>query len=51
MFFGVMLICGTRNLVRLVFAALAISFAAALVFEKLLTVVLPGGCFELFIAW
>ncbi|MDA8747702.1 tripartite tricarboxylate transporter TctB family protein [Litoreibacter sp.] len=47
----IMLICSARNIVKLALAALAMSFVFAFIFEKFLNVVLPGGIFNLNIAW
>ncbi len=51
MVFGVMWICGARQIPSLVVSSLAMSFAAAYIFEKVLNVVLPGGYFALNIPW
>lgn len=51
MVFAIMLVCGARQIGRLVIAALAMSFGFAFVFEKFLNVVLPGGIFGLNIPW
>ena len=51
MVFAIMWICGGRNIVRLLVAALLMSFAFAFTFEKFLNVVLPGGIFRLNIPW
>ena len=51
MIFGIMWICGARQIGRLIPAALAMSFALAFIFEKFLNVVLPGGVFGLNIPW
>jgi putative tricarboxylic transport membrane protein len=48
---GIMLICGARNIPKLLFSALTMSFAFAYIFENFLNVVLPGGIFSLNIPW
>ncbi|MDB6178216.1 tripartite tricarboxylate transporter TctB family protein [Paracoccus sp. Z330] len=47
----VMLICGARPGLRLVLVALGMAFGLAFIFEKILSVVLPGGTFGLNIPW
>ena len=51
MVFAIMLVCGARQIGRLIVAALAMSFGFAFIFEKFLNVVLPGGMFGLNIPW
>ncbi|MEP3279219.1 MAG: tripartite tricarboxylate transporter TctB family protein [Stappiaceae bacterium] len=51
MIFAVMWCCGSRQVLRLVLAALVMSFAFAYIFEKFLNVVLPGGIFALNLPW
>ena len=48
---AVMWLCGLRNPVWMIGLALAMAFVLALIFEKLLNVVLPGGVFSLNIPW
>ncbi len=51
MIFAVMWICGARNLGALISTTLGIAFVAAFIFEKFLSVVLPGGMFALHMPW
>lgn len=51
MVFAIMWLCGGRQIVRMVTAALSMSFVFAFIFEKFLNVVLPGGVFRLNIPW
>ncbi len=51
MILAVMGICGVRSVGTLLGAALAVAFVAAFVFEKFLSVVLPGGMFALHMPW
>lgn len=47
----VMLLCGARFSTRLVLLSLTMAFGLAFAFEKILSVVLPGGAFGLNIPW
>lgn len=49
--FAIMWICGARNVLKLLLVALLMSFSLAFIFEKFLSVVLPGGIFALNIPW
>ncbi|MCY4191329.1 MAG: tripartite tricarboxylate transporter TctB family protein [Rhodospirillaceae bacterium] len=51
MILAVMGICGVRSAGKLLGAALAIAFIAAFIFEKFLSVVLPGGMLALHMPW
>lgn len=51
MIFCIMWICGARNPIALILTALAVSLIAAFIFEKFLSVVLPGGIYALHIPW
>ncbi len=48
---SIMLICGARDLIKLLIVALVMSFSFAFIFENFLNVVLPGGILNLNIAW
>lgn len=51
MVLGIMLICGARNILKMLLAALIMSFVLAYIFENFLNVVLPGGIFSLNLPW
>ncbi len=48
---AVMWLCGARKITTIVVSALGMAFTLALVFEKILNVVLPGGMFGVHIPW
>ena len=48
---AIMWLCGMRNLLKLVFASIAIATGFAFVFEVFLNVVLPLGIWGIFIPW
>ena len=51
MIFAIMWICGMRNVLKLVFASIAVATGFAYVFEVFLNVVLPLGIWDIFIPW
>ncbi|MDE0765468.1 MAG: tripartite tricarboxylate transporter TctB family protein [Amylibacter sp.] len=49
--FIIMLICGARSIIKLLFVAILVAFSFAFIFEEFLSVVLPGGIFSFNIPW
>ena len=48
---AVMWLCGARNPVKIIGLALAMAFALAFIFDRILNVVLPLGAFKVSIPW
>ena len=48
---AIMVLCGSRNPLEIVFVSVVVSFVFAFLFEVFLKIVLPGGIFGLNIPW